>query len=482
MIIQGNSNLYNQIVTYGFTAAFFLAFAWFCMLVGYPLFFALLLVLSGIYLHFFNKANFRLFLNLGLLFVLILFLADILQRYPDASLYYLPLAGFSMLVTLLFNDLQFSFLLTLLGSVFLGFIFKDQSAMVIFFVGGLTGSLAVKEARTRGHLIGAGLMVSFLNIFALVLLNPSLDKFMCVDFLHKNIYPLIANGFISAFFVGATLKVFESAFGVLTNYSLLELADFNQPLLKKMIMEAPGTYHHSLIVGNLAEAAADEIGANALLCRVGAYYHDIGKMAKPDYYTENQLVGGNKHDTIEPSISRLVILNHIKEGVELARKNKLNPRIIDFITEHHGKSLVYYFYQKALEASDPSTGIKEEDFRYPGPKPKTSETAIAMLADSSEGAVRSLPEANSARIEETVKKIVNNKFIDGQLDECPLTLCQIDKISSIFIRILTAMYHGRAKYPEKKNGNNHRKSAKKTSDKPQENQGDSQENPSSTED
>jgi putative nucleotidyltransferase with HDIG domain len=266
------------------------------------------------------------------------------------------------------------------------------------------------------------------------------------------LYPLVANGFISAFFVVATLKLFEHFFNVLTNFSLLEIADSNRPVLKRMALEAPGTWQHSLTVSQLSEAAADAIGANALLTRAGAYYHDIGKIAKSAYFTENQMYTDNKHDKIEPSMSRLVILNHVKEGIELAKKHKLHPIIIDFIPQHHGTSLIYYFYQKAIEGAEEGESVQEENFRYPGPKPQTKETAIVLLADSVEGATRALDEPTPTRIEETVKKIVNNKFIDGQMDECSLTLKEINKISSTFIRILSAMYHARIKYPEKKNG------------------------------
>ena len=228
-----------------------------------------------------------------------------------------------------------------------------------------------------------------------------------------------------------------------------------------MAIEAPGTYHHSLIVSNLAEAAADSIGANALLVRVGAYYHDIGKLIKAEYFTENQMVGYNKHDDIEPSMSRLVIFNHVTEGIELAKRQKLNPAIIDFIPQHHGTGLMYYFYQKALEEAKEGETVDENDFRYPGPKPQTRETAITLLADSVEGATRSLDEHTPTKIEETVKKVINNKFIDGQLDECNLTLKEINKISATFTRILSAMYHARIKYPEKKNGSTKLKSESK---------------------
>jgi putative nucleotidyltransferase with HDIG domain len=247
---------------------------------------------------------------------------------------------------------------------------------------------------------------------------------------------------------------------VLTNFRLLELSDFNHPLLKRMVLEAPGTYHHSLIVSNLSEAAADAIGANTLLTRVGAYYHDIGKLDKPEYFTENQLAGGNVHDDIEPSMSRLVILNHVKEGVELGKKFKLNQAILDFIPQHHGTALMYYFYQKALEEAEEPDSIKEENYRYPGPKPQTRETAIVMLADSVEGATRALDEHTPTRIADTVRKVINNKFIDGQLDECNLTLKEIELIAATFTRVLSAMYHGRIKYPEHNSKNGHDRNQK----------------------
>ena len=259
--------------------------------------------------------------------------------------------------------------------------------------------------------------------------------------------------------VMVSLRIFETIFGEITNFTLLELSDSSQPLLKRMVLEAPGTYHHSLIVSNLAEAAADAIGANALLTRVGAYYHDIGKMVKPEYFTENQMVMGNKHDDLEPSMSRLVILNHVKEGVELAKQYKINQRIIDFIPEHHGTSLIHYFYQKALTEGE-AQDIGEQDYRYPGPKPKSKETAIVMLADCVEGATRAMEEHTPQKIEDVVRKVINNKFIDAQLDACNLSLRDIDAIASTFVRVLSAMHHSRVKYPERDNGHHGQKSSK----------------------
>jgi hypothetical protein len=190
------------------------------------------------------------------------------------------------------------------------------------------------------------------------------------------------------------------------------------------------------------------VGANALLARIGAYYHDIGKLEKSEYFSENQPIDESKHDALSPSMSKLIIMNHVKEGVELAKKYKLSPPLIDFITQHHGNSLVYYFYRKALETLEEDKNVQEEGFRYPGPKPSTKETAIVLLADSVEAACRALKEPTPSRIEEVVHKIINNKFIDGQLDACDLTLKDLEQISAVFIHILSGIYHSRINYPE----------------------------------
>ena len=425
----------------------------FCWAARYPPIIPLFLFFLAIHLTFSRKSNLKLFLNLGLLLALVVFAAHVIVHYSDMPVRYVPVAGVAILTMLLFNDLQIAFVMAFASSVLVSLVLGgDLGMMLTFFLGALAGAYTVRDARMRGQIIGAGVFVSVVHLACLVLLNPDYHLFLNKDFVVQQLYPLASNGFICAFLVIATLKVFEYLFGVLTNYSLLELADFNQPLLKRLVMEAPGTYHHSLIVSNLAEGAADAIGANALLTRVGAYYHDIGKLVKAEYFAENQMLGYNKHDDIEPTMSRLVIFNHVIEGIDLAKKHRLNPAIIDFIPQHHGTGLMYCFYQKALEEAKEDETVDEADFRYPGPKPQTRETAITLLADSVEGATRALDEHNPTNIEETVKKVINNKFIDGQLDECNLTLKEINKISSTFTRILSAMYHARVKYPEKKNG------------------------------
>jgi len=427
-------------------AVSFLALVVFCYFSGFPLIIPLLVFFFGVHLFYFKKASPKLFLHLSLLLALLVFAAHALKSYAHLIHFYLPIASVAMLTMLLFNDVQISFMMALMSAVLAGIVLGfDLNEMLIFFLGGLAGAYKVKDARTRGVLIEAGIFVSIIQVVCALLINPVINK----DILMYILKPLAVNGLICAAVVIASAKIFEMIFDEITNFTLLELSDSSHPLMKRMVVEAPGSYHHSLIVSNLAEAAADAIDAHSLLVRVGAYYHDIGKMVNPGYFTENQMVPGNKHDELEPSMSRLVIFNHVKEGIELARKYRLNHHIIDFIPEHHGTSLMYYFYQKALSEGQ-TKGLEEKDYRYPGPKPQSKETAIVLLADSVEGATRALDEHTPGRIEDVVRKVINNKFIDGQLDECNLTLREIDTIASVFVRVLSAMYHGRVQYPEKK--------------------------------
>jgi putative nucleotidyltransferase with HDIG domain len=248
------------------------------------------------------------------------------------------------------------------------------------------------------------------------------------------------------------VPLIEMIFGFTTDIKLLELANLDQPLLRELMLQAPGTYHHSVIVSNMVEASAEAINANPLLAKVSAYYHDIGKMKKPLYFIENQMGGENRHEKLAPSMSSLVLISHVKDGVELAREHKLGREIIDIIQQHQGKSLISYFYQKAREHAESKGGkvsqVKEEDFRYPGPKPQTKEAGLVMLADMSEAACRSLAEPSPARIQGMVQKIINKVFSDGQLDECELTLKDLHEIAKSFNKTLSGIYHQRVEYPE----------------------------------
>ncbi|MFN8576884.1 MAG: HDIG domain-containing protein, partial [Candidatus Sericytochromatia bacterium] len=258
-----------------------------------------------------------------------------------------------------------------------------------------------------------------------------------------------ASGICSAILAIGSLPYLESVFGLITSFKLFELANPNQPLLKQLMVKAPGTYQHSLVVGNLAEAAAEAVNGDPLLTRVGAMYHDIGKMVRPYFFIENQLGIENQHSKISPRLSALVITAHVKEGLELAKEYKLPSTISDFIPMHHGTSLIAYFFHQAKQTENPEN-VMEEHFRYPGPKPQTKETAILMLADATEAAVRAISKPTVDQIQKTIGKIIKARIDDGQLSEAPLTLVDLEKISVEFLRILQSLYHSRIEYPSEK--------------------------------
>ena len=401
------------------------------------------------------------FLHLVLLFLIIFTIGhwvNVSNLKLEASLriVYIPFSLLAMLVIVLWQDLMISLLMIGAAGFSLSIEFKSLDLGILFFISGIISTVLLVNVRRRSQIIHAGFIVGIFQALTWLFIQ----NFQILN--NINLYLILfINGMVCGIAVVGVLPVFEFIFGRVTNISLLELSDFNSPLLKRLMLEAPGTYHHSLIVGNLADAACQAVGANALLARIGAYYHDIGKIEKAEYFSENQYLGISKHEELAPSMSKLVIMNHVKEGESLARRHRLNSRIIDFILQHHGTSLVYYFYRRALENGEENKKISEEGFRYPGPKPKSRETAIVLLADSVEAATRALREPTPNRIEQQVHKIVNNKFIDGQLDECELTLKDLENISGIFIRLLVSIYHSRITYPKaEQRADNHSKSAK----------------------
>lgn len=419
------------------------------------------LTIISIYLRFYQP---RVLLNtskltlVGVLFVLILGLAKVITYSPLPS-YVIPTAIASILTAMLIGP-RLAIVVTIALSIFAGVIAGDKlNVATVSFIGGIVGIFSIQGARRRSQILITGCLVgiaNFLSICAIELLHG----LKYIVFLKEAFWGII-NGLGSAIIVTGVLPIFEYLFNMVTNVSLLELSDLNHPLLKGMVIKAPGTYHHSLIVGNLAEAACGSIKANALLARVGSYFHDIGKTEKAEYFSENQIgTAKKKHDKLTPSMSSLIITNHVKDGVELARKYKLNQAIIDFIEQHHGTSLIFYFYQRALEKLEDSEIPSEEGFRYPGPKPQTKETAVVLLADSVEAASRALSEPTPARIKGLVRKIINNKFIDNQLDQCELTLKDLEVISETFTRILMGIFHSRVEYDETgekaKNENNNK--------------------------
>jgi putative nucleotidyltransferase with HDIG domain len=365
-------------------------------------------------------------------------------------LFAMPVACGAMLVSI-FQGLGVAVTFSLAISVLASLLFGGQvEYFVYFFVNSLVAAYGVRNCNERGILIKTGLMVGLVNIFL------SLSIVMITD----SIYSLDAvfsatSGFVGGILAGVIatgiLPLLEMCFGFTTDIKLLELANLDQPLLRDFMVQSPGSYHHSVIISNMVEATAKAVHANPLLARVSAYYHDIGKMKKPLYFVENQQ-GENKHEKLAPSMSSLILIAHVKDGVELAKKHKLGQEIIDIIQQHHGTSLISYFYHKAKERMGMKGGksveVKDEDFRYPGPKPQTKEAGLVMLADMVEAASRSLRDPTPARIQGMVQKIINNVFSDGQLDECELTLKDLHQIAKSFNKTLSGIFHHRIEYPE----------------------------------
>ncbi len=357
---------------------------------------------------------------------------------------------------------------SLWGSLLVGRI--DPIFLVISLISGFIAVYVTISVRRRSRLIRAGVYVgiatlilaaAFGQIGPIVWEDPSQTDWKMIGW---QSLAAIMNGFGTAILASGLLPVFENLFRITTDISWLEMADLNHPLLKRLSLEAPGTYHHSLAVANLAEAAAECVDANPQKCRVAAYFHDIGKLVKPDYFTENMRPGHNPHDDLTPTMSALIIIAHVKEGVDLALKSKLNASIVDVIQQHHGTSLVSYFHQRALQQqNDARLGgkimnmrpedipdVKDESFRYPGPRPDTKESAIISLADAVESASRSLERPTPQRIEDLVNGLIESRIAEHQLDEAPLTLAELRRIAECFRRTLVSMLHARIAYPGKK--------------------------------
>jgi len=388
----------------------------------------------------------------GLCVVLGVIFIEIVLAFPRISPLAVPLAAIAIVVTLLLHmrlALVTSIVLSIVAGVLNRFSFD---AMVVAFFSCCAGMMAAQHVRTRGDITRAGFHVAWVTLLAMY----GLDLFHGRGhaFLFKDLQWAVANGFFSAVIPLGLLPILESFFSRITAITLLEVGDFNRPLLRRLMLEAPGTYHHTLLVSALAEQAAEAIGANSLLCRVGMYYHDIGKLLHPEYFIENQTMrrsvkeAPEHHDKLNPSISSLVIMSHVKDGTALARAYKVPDEIARFIPEHHGTSLIKYFYMRQLEQQDEEQALPPESFRYPGPKPHSKETVIGMLADSVEAASRALEEPTYERLRDLVEKIVQSKFQDGQFDESPVTLQDLRKIITSFAQSLSAIYHVRIEYPE----------------------------------
>lgn len=322
----------------------------------------------------------------------------------------------------------------------------DMTFFLIAWPGVLVSCAFLDEVRSRSKLIEVGGVTAVAVIFATVmsgLLNLDPLRFMLVNCLYAGAAALGA-GFI----VLGILPFIERMFRITTSMTLLELADVSHPLLRRLAVEAPGTYNHSLQVATLAETAAEAIGAHALLCRVGAYYHDVGKINKAEYFVENQYDGQNRHINLSPSVSLLIIIAHVKDGLELAKEYSLPTSIFPFIQQHHGTTMVEFFYRRALDEHDPDhPAISETQYRYPGPKPKSKEIAILMLADAVESATRTMVEPTVTRVETLVHELAMKRLTDGQFDECDLTMRELELVERALLKTLLSIYHGRIAYP-----------------------------------
>ncbi|WP_169712389.1 HD family phosphohydrolase [Clostridium cochlearium] len=408
---------------------------------------ALVMTIQWVYIRKFNREIFNNLSKLGLINIftcMFVIFARVLSKQP----FLIPLACIPMLFTLLIDgklSLVVNGLTCILISCAVEF---NVEITLLTIINVLSISIILKKMQQRNDILYSVLYVSIINVIltfsAGVLLSNN-----TVDVVKKAGFSLVGSILSGVFTIGF-LPFFESTFDIVTTIKLLELSNPNNPLLKRLLMEAPGTYHHSVLVGNLAEMAAEQVGGSPVLARVASYYHDIGKIKRPYFFKENQLGNDNPHDKINPNLSTLIITAHVKDGIELADEYKIPKVIRDIIEQHHGTTLVKYFYITMKNSMENPEEIKEEDFRYPGPKPESKEAAIIMLADSVEAAVRSINDPTKGKIEEMVNNIIKGKLNEGQLDNCDLTLKDIDKIRNSFVKILLGIYHQRIEYPTDK--------------------------------
>lgn len=397
------------------------------------------------YLYKFAQATFDNDLHLLLLSFIVLvtlFIGKAAHYYSDFSA---PVAAGALLAAILISP-RVGIMTGIVMAMLFGIIVNyNLRAVIAPLVGSIVGVYSVTKTAHGYSLTRAGVWVGAVN--CLVIGSTGLVEQVNSSQLLLQCVLGIFSGIAAAVITTGFLPYLEHAFNITTPIKLLDFAKPNHPLLQRLLLDAPGTYHHSVMVGNLAETAADAVEADPVLVRVGAYYHDIGKIKRPYFFVENQVDGENPHDKIAPSLSTLIVTSHIKDGVDLCRDYKVPQVIIDIVEQHHGTTLVSYFYKRATE-TEHGDCIIEADFRYEGPRPQTKEAALIMLADACEASVRSLSKPNSSRIEGMVRKIIREKLHDGQLDECNLTLKDLTIIGDVFIRILSSMFHSRIEYPD----------------------------------
>lgn len=418
-----------------------------------PLFARIMLIFAAfsmlyLFLFFFRKDIFRSnpkLLALFLVFVLQLFIVHLQAVQAELSVYLYLIALLPIVITILF-DAEVGIISTIVLAFILGILHRfDFTLALMIVVVGSTACFASRQVRKRSEFFRITYRVAiayaiFIFLVETLKLTPN------TDILTEAGLGLV-NGVVTSILAMWTLPIFESIFGITTDITLLELSDLNHPLLKRLALEAPGTYHHSIIVGTLSEAAAKAIGGNSLLARVGAYFHDIGKIEIPEYFVENQLGIKSKHNELTPSMSSIILSSHVKKGRILGEEADIPDAVLNFIEEHHGTMVQSYFYNKAKEQG--LDDINMDKFRYPGPKPQIRETGIAMLADAVEAASRTLEDPKPARINNLIQRIINDRFESGELDECPLTLKDLAKIKESFSQILIGIFHQRIAYPKK---------------------------------
>lgn len=362
-----------------------------------------------------------------------------------------PYAMCSMLATMLIKSKKLIWFYIIYASLGLSFLASDKfSFFILLSVGGIAAVRTFETCKSRKDFYFAGFITGLIiGVSAIFVHLLAVDSIL-------NVKPVtlgwlfgagVIGGFLSAIFTVTLIPLFESVFDVMTDLKLLELSSLSHPLLKDLMVKAPGTYHHCVVVGSMVEAAAIEIGVNGLLGKVMAYFHDVGKMNHADYFIENQRKGKNPHDTISAHLSKTIIIAHVKDGAEMVLKHKLGKSIFSGVIEHHGTTLISYFYNKAKKDAQDEKEIKEEEFRYSGPKPQFKESAILMLADSIEAAARTLDEPSPLRIQNLIDSMVESKFTDGQLNECNITFEELTKIKKSFYRVLVGVYHHRVEYP-----------------------------------
>ena len=398
------------------------------------------------YIHKYYPTINKEFSKIVMISILNVFPVILARLFGMMSNYIIPLACMPMLITLLLNykiSLVFSMLNVILIGGAVGF---NPNIIILAILNVVLGGTLLRKMQQRNDILYSSITVAVLSsILTFSVGTLTTNNFM--EILADSTFAA-AGAILSGILTIGVLPFFESTFDIVTNAKLLELSNPNNPLLKKLLMEAPGTYHHSILVANLAELAAEQVGGNPLLARIGAYYHDVGKTKRPYFFRENQFGKKNPHDRLKPEVSSKIIISHVKEGSELAKEYNLPKTIHDFIVTHHGETLVKYFYLTVKNNSENPDEVKEEDFKYPGPKPMSKEQGIVMLADSTEAAVRSINEPTEEKIEKMVNNIIDDKLASGQLDNCDLTLRDISKIKKCFLKALNGIHHERIEYPD----------------------------------